>query len=92
MYSSNLTAQWAPEADSWYQSLQTKVTKRVRWGLTATAAFTWSKTMATAVGKPQLLERNLNKSLASFDQPFLFVTGWTYEVPKFAPVCFEQDR
>ena len=83
MYSSNLTAQWAPEQSSWYQSLQTKVTKRAKWGLTASAAFTWSKTLATAVGTLNYWNWNLNKSFTSFDQPFVFVTGWTYEVPKF---------
>jgi hypothetical protein len=83
MYSSNLTAQWAPEEKSWYQSLQTKVTKRARWGLTASAAFTWSKTLNTADGTLNYWNWNLNKSLSSFDQPFIFVTAWTYEVPKF---------
>ena len=82
MYSSNLTAQWAPEADSWYQSLQAKMTKRISWGLTATAAFTWSKAMATDVGTLNYWNLGLNKSITSFDQPILFVVGWTYEVPK----------
>ena len=84
MYSSNLTAQWAPIADSWYESLQAKVTKRAKWGLSASAAFTWSKTLATAVGTLNYWNEGLNKSLTSFDQPFLFVVGWTYEVPKLS--------
>ena len=33
MYASALTAQWAPLGKSWYDSLQTKVTKRYSWGL-----------------------------------------------------------
>lgn len=85
MYGSALTAQWAPRADSWYQSLQAKVTKRSKWGLSATAAFTWSKAMAREVGNINYWNENLNKSLASFDQPFLFIVGWTYEVPRAIP-------
>ena len=42
MFGSNLTAQWAPDQDTWYNSLQTKATKRTSFGLTGTAAFTWS--------------------------------------------------
>ena len=38
--------------------------------------------MATAVGNINYWNEGQNKSIASFDQPFLFVTGWTYEVPK----------
>jgi hypothetical protein len=84
MFGSNLTAQWAPEQDSWYQSLQAKVTKRTSFGLTGTAAFTWSKAMATDVGTLNYWNLGLNKSLQSFDQPFIFVVGWTYELPKIA--------
>jgi hypothetical protein len=82
MFSSSLTAQWAPEGDSWYQSLQTKVTKRLSHGLSGTAAFTWSKTLMTADGALNYWNENLNKSYAGFDQPFTFIVGWTYEVPR----------
>jgi hypothetical protein len=84
MYSSNLTAQWAPEQDSWYDSLQAKATKRYSFGLTGTAGFTWSKALATDVGTLNYWDEKLNKSFQSFDQPFLLVVGWTYEVPKIA--------
>jgi len=84
MFGSNLTAQWAPDQDTWYNSLQTKATKRTAFGLTGTAAFTWSKAMATDDGTLNYWNLKQNKSLQSFDQPFIFVVGWTYEMPKIA--------
>jgi hypothetical protein len=83
MYASALDAEWAPRADSWYESLQTKLTKRYSWGLSGTAAFTWSKTMGTLQGSNiNYWNEGLNRSITSFDQPFLFITGFNYEVPK----------
>jgi hypothetical protein len=40
--------------------------------------------MNTADGTLNYWNWKLNKSLSSFDQPFIFVTGWTYEVPKLS--------
>jgi hypothetical protein len=82
MYASSLTAQWAPLQDSWYESLQTKLTKRYSWGLSGTAAFTWSKTISTLNGNINYWNPSLNRSITSFDQPYLFITGFNYEVPK----------
>jgi len=83
MYASALTAQWAPLGDSWYESLQTKLTKRYSWGLTGTAAFTWSKADGTLQGgNINYWNEGLNKSITSFDQPFVFITGFNYVVPK----------
>jgi len=85
MYASALTAQWAPLGKSWYDSLQTKVTKRYSWGLSGTAAFTWSKTLGTLQGSNiNYWEPYLNRSITSFDQPFIFITGFTYEIPKLS--------
>jgi hypothetical protein len=36
---------WAPLGDTWYDSLQAKVTQRVTHGLTTSTAFTWSKNL-----------------------------------------------
>src|SRR5204862_635153 len=38
---SNVGLRWAPQGNSWYDSLQMKVTKRYTHGLSLTAAFTW---------------------------------------------------
>jgi hypothetical protein len=75
---------WAPLGDSWYDSLQTKVTKRYSRGLTLNAAFTWSKSQANPGGTVNnVFNRGVNKSITNFDQPFIFNVGYTYEIPKF---------
>jgi hypothetical protein len=74
---------------SWYDSLQTKLTKRVSHGLDITGAFTWSKelqlgaTSGTA-GAPavnDILNRYQNKYLSASSQPYVLATGYTYRVP-----------
>jgi len=73
---------WAPLGDSWYESLQAKVTKRYSKGMTLNAAFTWSKAEANPGGTVNnVFNRGVNKSIASFDQPFVFNVGFTYEIP-----------
>jgi len=80
-----IPTQWAARGDSWYDSLQTKLTKRVSHGLDITAAFTWSKelqlgaTSGTA-GAPavnDILNRYQNKYISASSQPYVFATGYT---------------
>ncbi len=76
---------WAPLGRSWYDSLQAKVTKRYAHGLTVAAAFTWSKAQANPAGTVNnVFNRQANKSIAAFDQPFIFNVGYTYETPKLS--------
>jgi hypothetical protein len=84
-----IPTQWAARGNSWYDSLQTKLTKRVSHGLDITGAFTWSKelqlgaTSGTA-GAPavnDILNRYQNKYISAASQPFVFATGYTYRVP-----------
>lgn len=81
---------WAPLGNSWYDSLQIKATKRYSYGLDFTAAYTWSKTLATVeshdggiVPQNDVFNRANGKSLSSSDQPHVFVTGFNYQVPSF---------
>jgi hypothetical protein len=75
---------WAPLGDSWYNSLQIKLTKRYSHGLTVASAFTWSKAEANPAGVVNnVFNRSVNKSIAPFDQPFILNTAFTYEIPKF---------
>ena len=43
-----IIAAWAPNGNTWYDSLQAKATKRFSHGLAFTALFTWSKQLTTA--------------------------------------------
>ncbi len=75
---------WAPLGDSWYNSLQAKVTKRYSHGLTVTTAFTWSKSEANPSGTVNnVFNRSVNKSITNFDQPLILNIAFTYEIPKF---------
>ena len=83
-FSSSINPMWAPLGKSWYDSLQSKVTKRFSRGLDGTAAFTWAKTEGNpAGGVNNLFDRALQKGITSNDIPLIFVVGFTYEVPKF---------
>jgi hypothetical protein len=78
---------WAPLGDSWYNSLQAKLTKRYSHGLTLTSAFTFQKELTTAEGQPinDVFNRANQKTISPNSQPFLFVIGYNYELPALGP-------
>jgi hypothetical protein len=91
-----ITVYGAPLGDSWYNSLQAKVTKRYARGFSLTSAFTWSKTEANPAGTfnvpgttaitpsiNNIFNRSLDKGITATDQPFLFNTGFSYELQKY---------
>lgn len=80
-----------PLGKTWYDSLQTKVTKRLSHGLDATYSFTWSKELQLGVESDtggqagqinDVFNRNANKSFSSFSRPFWMVLALNYTVPK----------
>jgi hypothetical protein len=81
--------EYSPSANSWYDSLQIKVTKRISHGLQVLDAFTWSKEQDlgadTGRGNGAVINdvtnRRSNKFLTSSYQPFVSVTSFTYELP-----------
>ena len=46
----NIKVLWDPRGNAWYDSLQAKVTQRLKHGLNAQFAFTWQKELTTAEG------------------------------------------
>ncbi len=83
-FSGALTPMWAPLGNSWYDSLQAKVTQRYSRGLDFSAAFTWSRELATGTGINDVFNRPNQKSIVGSSQPFIFVLGFNYETPRWS--------
>ena len=89
----SITSLWSPLGKTWYDSLQVKATKRFSHGLSFTSNFTWSKNLAMGApsnvttgstgGGPvnDVFNRDSNKNLSPFDQPFIFNTSLNYTLP-----------
>lgn len=85
---------WDPLGDTWYNSLQAKATKRFSHNLDLQSSFTWAKqedigtegnvgffqSVSPAFNDP--FNRNQNKYLSGYDQPFLFVLSGNYTTPR----------
>jgi hypothetical protein len=83
-----------PLGDTWYDSLQAKLTKRFSHGLDLQAAFTWQKELTLGVNSdtsyltpnPPLIndvfDRMSNKQISSFSKPFMLVISFNYMTPK----------
>jgi len=90
----SLGGRWEALGDSWYDSLQTKLTKRIDHGLTATAAFTWQKELnlgagglgANIVTTPvnDILNRDQNKYISADSQPLELVFAFSYRTPSIS--------
>jgi len=75
----------APLGDTWYNSLQTTVNKRFSHGLSATGAFTWSKSLNTFAGTPDPENYALAKGISEYNQPFQVRMSLSYALPKWGP-------
>jgi hypothetical protein len=76
-----ITDEWGNQGASTYQSMQSKLTKRGKNGLTVSAAFTWSKSYSRVACDGNVFD-GLCMDLSGSDQPFLFVVGFSYELQK----------
>jgi hypothetical protein len=96
-FTGNIQPTWAPLGNSWYDSLQMKLTKRYSHGLDMSAAFTWQKTLALGNGATvfgggnngaqggginDMFNRANQKSLAGDYRPMSLVLAFTYHTPK----------
>jgi hypothetical protein len=91
---SSITSLWSPLGNTWYDSLQVKVTKRFSHGVDFTATYTKQKNLAT--GAPanvvipgngggsynDVFNRANQKYLSSFDQPQVLNIALNYTAPK----------
>jgi hypothetical protein len=89
----SLGGRWVARGNSWYDSLQTKVTKRYDHGLTATVAFTWQKELSLGAGGlganipatpvNDIFNRGQNKYISADSQPLQLVFSFDYKTPAF---------
>ena len=77
-----LAPSYAPLGNLWYDSLQAKITKRTSHGLTLTSSFTFQGQEDTMQGINDVFNRPNQKNVSNTSQPFMFVTAYSYELPK----------
>jgi hypothetical protein len=77
----NLTTVGAPLGNTWYDSLQVKLTKRLSYGLDLLGTFTWQKELTTIVPVNDVFNRRNQKGISDQSEPFIFVLAFNYRVP-----------
>jgi hypothetical protein len=85
-----------PDGNTWYDSLQVKLTKRFSHGLSALATYTWQKELTNGTNantayvtpSPPLINDvfniQQNKQISGFSQPQVLVMAFSYTTPKLA--------
>ncbi|MBV9508100.1 MAG: hypothetical protein JO323_24165, partial [Acidobacteriia bacterium] len=85
-----------PMGDTWFDSLQVKLTKRFSHGLVLNSAFTWEKELTNGANSntaylmpdPPLINdvfnTSLDKQISAFSLPFTFVVSYSYTTPRLA--------
>ncbi len=84
-FTSGLAAVDAPLNTTWYNSLQSKVTKRFSHGLDATYSFTYQKSM-TASNIQDVFNRPTGRGLDPGDQRLMSVISFTYTVQRMSGI------
>jgi hypothetical protein len=88
-YNDPLATWFDPLGNSWYDALQMKFTKRMSHGLDVTSSFTYLKEQCLGAngcaGINNVFDRGENKSLTPSSEPFISVTAFTYQTPKWGP-------
>jgi hypothetical protein len=84
-YSSGLNPVASPLGNTWYNSLQAKVTKRLSHGIDATYSFTYQKAM-TSNNVNDVFNRGNGRGISVEDQKLQSVISLTYTVPKMGGI------
>jgi len=83
-----------PMGNTWYDSLQVKLTKRFSHGLSGQVAYTWQKELTNGTNSntsyvtpsPPLINdvfnKALDKQISGFSQPQVLVIAYSYTTPK----------
>lgn len=86
-YANSLPAWFDPLGDSWYDALQMKFVRHFSRGLDVSSTFSYQKEQCLGsngcAGINDAFNRSENKSLNPSSTPFLWVTAFTYEIPRF---------
>jgi hypothetical protein len=78
----NIGVQWMDNGDSWYDALQSKLTKRYSHGLQVVGSFTWQKELEYGINTPNnVYNKTVNKTISAYSQPFVLATGFSYQTP-----------
>jgi hypothetical protein len=80
-FNSSLSPMWAPAGDSWYDSAQIKITKRLSHGLELTSSYTYQKQLALTSSYNDMFNR-VNQKRPN-GPPQILVTSFTYRVPRW---------
>jgi hypothetical protein len=84
----------APLGNTWYDSLQAKVTKRYSHGLDFSYVFTWAKELnigaeadsgGLAAAVNDVFNRAQNKYISGYNRPFVNVLAANYRLPSWGP-------
>jgi hypothetical protein len=80
----NIKVLWDPRGNAWYDSLQAKVTQRLKHGFNAQFAFTWQKELTTAEGTNvnDVYNFAVQKAISPSSLPLVGVLAFSYTVPK----------
>jgi Carboxypeptidase regulatory-like domain len=85
-----------PDGDTWYDSLQVKLTKRYSHGLTVQGAYTFQKELTNGVNSNtsyltpnaplinDIFNQSIDKQLSGFDIPQELIVSFSYTTPKIA--------
>ncbi len=87
----NIDVRGAPLGNTWYDSLQTKLTKRYSNGLDLLGTFTWQKELTTIGPVNNVVNRANQKQVSALSEPLIFMVAAHYRVPKFGPNRFVRN-